>query len=74
MKLDYHLYEDEMRSLVPYLIANESIPLILQYDFSGRLDLIRFIQLIHEAGLFVSLRIGPYICAEWNYGFVSFFS
>ena len=24
-------------------------------------------KLLNEAGLFVNLRIGTYICAEWNY-------
>lgn len=30
----------------------------------------RFVKEVHEAGLFVHLRIGPYACAEWNYGLV----
>ena len=38
------------------------------YDFSDRLDLRRFITLAAEHGLHVILRIGPYICAETNYG------
>ncbi|KAB5561359.1 hypothetical protein DKX38_006316 [Salix brachista] len=38
------------------------------YNFDGRGDLVRFIKLVHEAGLYVHLRIGPYICAEWNFG------
>ena len=38
------------------------------YDFAGRLDLVRFCQLAQQAGLNVILRIGPYICAETNYG------
>ncbi|EYU42595.1 hypothetical protein ABFS82_14G116100 [Erythranthe guttata] len=38
------------------------------YNFEGRCDLIRFIKLVHEAGLYLHLRIGPYICAEWNFG------
>ncbi len=42
----------------------------LQYDFAGRYDLPRFVQLVHEAGLFLNLRIGPYVCAEWNSGYV----
>jgi hypothetical protein len=37
-------------------------------DFSERLDLPRFCRLAQEAGLRVILRIGPYICAETNYG------
>ncbi|OWF49561.1 beta-galactosidase-1-like protein 2 [Mizuhopecten yessoensis] len=39
-----------------------------EFDFSGRLNLRQFIQLAHELGLYVSLRPGPYICAEWEFG------
>ncbi|KAH7838837.1 hypothetical protein Vadar_031780 [Vaccinium darrowii] len=39
-----------------------------QYDFEGRKDLVKFIKLVADAGLYVILRIGPYVCAEWNYG------
>ncbi|CAF3381904.1 unnamed protein product [Rotaria sp. Silwood1] len=38
------------------------------YDFSGRANLSQFLQDAADAGLFVNLRIGPYVCAEWNYG------
>lgn len=34
------------------------------YDFSGWLDLARFLKIAHKKGLYVVLRIGPYICAE----------
>lgn len=40
----------------------------VQYDFEGRYDLVKFVKLVAEAGLYVHLRIGPYVCAEWNYG------
>ncbi|KAK7318410.1 hypothetical protein RJT34_03110 [Clitoria ternatea] len=39
-----------------------------QYDFSGRYDLVRFIKEIENQGLYVCLRIGPYIESEWTYG------
>ena len=38
------------------------------YDFSGRLDLDRFIEAAAHENLDVILRIGPYVCAEINYG------
>ena len=38
------------------------------FDFSGRLDLLRFCELAQQHDLDVLLRIGPYICAETNYG------
>jgi hypothetical protein len=37
-------------------------------DFSGRGNLSKFLQDAADAGLFVNLRIGPYVCAEWNHG------
>lgn len=30
----------------------------------------KFVKTVQEAGLLVHLRIGPYACAEWNYGSV----
>jgi hypothetical protein len=38
------------------------------YDFTDRLDLLHYCKLAQEHGLYVILRIGPYICAEINYG------
>ncbi|KAK7307507.1 hypothetical protein VNO77_40637 [Canavalia gladiata] len=38
------------------------------YNFEGRYDLVRFVKTIQKAGLFAHLRIGPYVCAEWNFG------
>ncbi|XP_039003307.1 beta-galactosidase 6-like [Hibiscus syriacus] len=43
-----------------------------QYDFSGRADIVRFIKEIQAQGLYASLRIGPFIEAEWNYGGLPF--
>ncbi len=37
-------------------------------DFSGRGNLSRFLQEAANAGLFVNLRIGPYVCDEWDNG------
>lgn len=38
------------------------------YDFSGRLDLPRFLEEAQRQDLNVFLRMGPYACAEINYG------
>lgn len=38
------------------------------YDFTGRCDLERFLQLIQESGLYAIVRPSPYICAEWEFG------
>ncbi|KAL2322680.1 hypothetical protein Fmac_027059 [Flemingia macrophylla] len=39
-----------------------------EYNFLGNLDSIKIFNLVQEAGLYAILRIGPYVCAEWNYG------
>jgi beta-galactosidase GanA len=41
----------------------------MQYNFEGRNDLVRFIKTVQKAGLYAHLRIGPYVCAEWNFGY-----
>ncbi|KAL8496694.1 hypothetical protein ACS0TY_020394 [Phlomoides rotata] len=51
-----------------YVFWDSHEPVRGQYDFEGRNDLVKFVKLVKEAGLFVHLRIGPYVCAEWNYG------
>lgn len=38
------------------------------FDFTGRLDLVKYIETAAELGLDVILRPGPYICAEWDFG------
>lgn len=39
-----------------------------EFDFSGILDFERFIRTAQEVGLYVIVRPGPYICAEWTNG------
>ncbi|KAG8387699.1 hypothetical protein BUALT_Bualt02G0048400 [Buddleja alternifolia] len=51
-----------------YVFWNMHEPVRGEYNFEGRNDLVKFVKLVKEAGLFVLLRIGPYVCAEWNYG------
>lgn len=51
-----------------YVFWNLHEPQRGQYDFSGRRDLVRFIKEVQAQGLYVSLRIGPFIEAEWTYG------
>ncbi|KAG5119775.1 hypothetical protein JHK82_034195 [Glycine max] len=51
-----------------YVFWNLHEPVRGQYDFDGRKDLVKFVKTVAAAGLYVHLRIGPYVCAEWNYG------
>ncbi|MED6118657.1 Beta-galactosidase 16 [Stylosanthes scabra] len=51
-----------------YVFWNLHEPQQGQYNFNGRNDLVRFIKEIQAQGLYVTLRIGPYIEAECTYG------
>ncbi|RIA05641.1 hypothetical protein BRARA_K00159 [Brassica rapa] len=51
-----------------YVFWNGHEPSPGQYYFEERYDLVKFIKLVQQAGLYVHLRIGPYVCAEWNFG------
>ncbi|MDR0697196.1 MAG: beta-galactosidase [Christensenellaceae bacterium] len=39
-----------------------------EFCFSGGLDIAKFITIAKNIGLYVILRPGPYICAEWDFG------
>jgi beta-galactosidase len=39
-----------------------------QFDFSGQNDVAEFIREAQQEGLYVILRPGPYVCAEWDFG------
>lgn len=38
------------------------------FDFGGQADLAEFCRLCQENGMYVILRPGPYVCAEWEMG------
>ncbi|KAF8111934.1 hypothetical protein N665_0070s0004 [Sinapis alba] len=60
--------EGGLDAIETYVFWNAHEPTRRQYDFSGKLDIIRFLKTIQDEGLYGVLRIGPYACAEWNYG------
>lgn len=39
-----------------------------EFQFGGILDVVKFVKLAQELGLYVILRPSPYICAEWEFG------
>ena len=65
--------EGGLDAIETYVFWDSHEPARRKYDFSGNLDLIRFLKTIHDEGLYAVLRIGPYVCAEWNYGYVIVF-
>ncbi|KQK06119.2 beta-galactosidase 7 isoform X2 [Brachypodium distachyon] len=51
-----------------YVFWNVHEPVQGKYNFEGRYNIVKFIREIQAQGLYVSLRIGPFIEAEWKYG------
>lgn len=40
----------------------------MKYYFGGRFDLVKFVKIVQDAGMYMILRIGPFIGAEYNWG------
>lgn len=51
-----------------YVFWNIHEPVKDQYNFEGRFDLVKFIKMVGEAGMYATIRLGPFIQAEWNHG------
>ncbi|KAI9165781.1 hypothetical protein LWI28_020311 [Acer negundo] len=39
-----------------------------KYSFDGRFDLVKFVKIVQQAGMYMILRIGPFVAAEYNFG------
>ncbi|MFZ0661460.1 MAG: beta-galactosidase family protein [Acidobacteriaceae bacterium] len=57
-----------LNAITTYVFWNEHEPRPGVYDFSGNNDVAEFIREAQEEGLYVILRPGPYVCAEWEWG------
>ncbi|KAA8535989.1 hypothetical protein F0562_028467 [Nyssa sinensis] len=51
-----------------YVFWNIHEPIQGQFNFEGNNDLVKFIRLIGQNDMYVTLRVGPFIEAEWNHG------
>jgi len=58
-----------LNTIAVYLMWNALEPEPGVFDLkSGNRDFARFIKLCQEEGMWVYLRPGPYVCAEWDFG------
>jgi len=57
-----------LNTVTTYVFWNVHEPESGKYDFSGNNDVAEFIREAQQEGLYVVLRPGPYICAEWEFG------
>ncbi|KAL6219204.1 hypothetical protein ACLB2K_012410 [Fragaria x ananassa] len=51
-----------------YVFWNIHEPEKGQWNFEGNYDLVKFIRMIQDNGMYATLRVGPFIQAEWNHG------
>lgn len=51
-----------------YVAWNMHEPKPGEFCFEGICDIVKFIELAQEIGLYVIVRPGPYICTEWEFG------
>ena len=57
-----------LNAITTYVFWNEHEPSPGVYDFTGNNDVAEFIREAQKEGLWVILRPGPYVCAEWEFG------
>ncbi len=51
-----------------YVFWNFHEPKENEWDFSGDKDLDAFLKLVRDLGMYCTVRVGPYACAEWDSG------
>src|SRR5579875_883360 len=57
-----------LNTITVYTFWNEHEPKPGVFDFSGQNDVAEYIREAQQEGLYVILRPGPYVCAEWELG------
>lgn len=57
-----------LNTVETYAAWNMHEPQPGKFDFSGMLDIERFLQIAADVGLKAIVRPGPYICSEWDFG------
>ena len=57
-----------MNAICAYVFWNYHEPQPGVWDFSGNHDLAAFMELCKKNGMWVIVRPGPYVCAEWEMG------
>ncbi|KAG6539272.1 hypothetical protein ZIOFF_004434 [Zingiber officinale] len=60
--------EGGLNAIDTYVFWNGHEPSPGNYYFEDRFDLVKFAKIVRDAGLYMILRIGPFVAAEWTYG------
>lgn len=51
-----------------YAFWNYNEPQEGHWNFQGDGDIDAFLKLVHSLGMYATVRVGPYVCAEWDSG------
>lgn len=57
-----------LNTIGTYIFWNLHEPQKGKFDFSGSNDIVEFVKIAQQEGLWVILRPSPYVCAEWEFG------
>ena len=57
-----------LNTVCAYLFWNAHQPTPGRINFADQFDAAAFVRMAQEEGLWVLLRPGPYVCAEWDFG------
>ena len=57
-----------LNAVETYVFWNAIEPEPGKFDFTGQNDIAEFVREAQQEGLYVLLRPGPYVCAEWEWG------
>ena len=57
-----------LNAVQTYVAWNVHEPRKGEFNFEGIADIVRFLQIAQKYNMYVILRPGPYICAEWDFG------
>jgi beta-galactosidase len=57
-----------LNTIGTYVFWNLHEPQKGKFDFSGNNDIVEFVKIAQQEGLYVILRPSPYVCAEWEFG------
>ncbi|HLK60646.1 MAG TPA: beta-galactosidase [Chthonomonadaceae bacterium] len=57
-----------LNAITTYVFWNVQEPEKGKFNFKGEADIAKFVRMAQEEGLWVLLRPGPYVCAEWDFG------
>lgn len=57
-----------MNTIETPVFWNRHEPRMGQFDFDGDNDIRHFVKLVHDAGMFLILRPGPFIDSGWDFG------